>query len=799
MSSSSSSPSSSDDEEDFIDSDGDEWTEYFNWEEDFFISNRFLTDWSITQVHKPGQIPLTSAGIEKIPRSNSIIGPSWERMKAARILMTKDDGSFQEEIENERVSYEQLYKLSVQNVKMLAAWKKRKKKTKVSWDIEKLEDLLTNLREDHDIPAIFHTSVIQEPEFVDTNQYGYIVPEMMTPTERVKYSVGKLMQMLGTNAQLDELSSELIQVKNWLFSQMMKSLNSCLPVSLPYPAMTSLFKALYDVNNSVEENSTPQLGMMDSSDAIKLVEEKYLVRLYLSMADIYNVLREIMFRHPALTRPTDFSQTFQFMRSTMMLNLNSMKMLPLSQAEENQASSSFGPKTCFYVENDLRFENESIESNTSATSVSLCNGYIVTITDGLWSQGDGLYNIHIFNTETREVQRDFPVDIKSCSSKCKECKIGEISFKCSSMVDDLLLLSSGCPRLLLINWKKGKIQENIKVKKRTVNFLSKHGEKVWIVQLDPKGFFTRHSLKVFEAGKKGSQLDFGWDSKPEFGWSTKPTVISVKENWLVISTNVKCDEKNMKSVQWINLHTYQLISEDLYPSEKMPRITIDSSHRDCNEESLKCVQMNDLGTVEIWKIERCGKKQLLRLFEAGQDDNQIISYSHPYLLMTSKHKFIREDFEVINAHKVSLYELNEEMDERQVIFFSNCSVKMRGFYMFQFPRGKMSINLYNGVLVMMTETKTKQRVDSFEKLRVKWSRFDFGKAGLGVLLEDIKIAEEVLEKIQKERLNIHQSTETLGEHVRITCRRVTSPRWSELDIKDVLLDSDERILSDLVE
>ena len=91
---------------------------------------------------------------------------------------------------------------------------------------------------------------------------------------------------------------------------------------------------------------------------------------------------------------------------------------------------------------------------------------------------------------------------------------------------------------------------------------------------------------------------------------------------------------------------------------------------------------------------------------------------------------------------------------------------------------------------MMTETKTKQRVDSFEKLRVKWSRFDFGKAGLGVLLEDIKIAEEVLEKIQKERLNIHQSTETLGEHVRITCRRVTSPRWSEFDIKDVLLDTD---------
>merc|ERR1719319_511608 len=162
-------------------------------------------------MHKPGQIPLTSAGIEKIPRSNSIIGPSWERMKAARILMTKDDGSFQEEIENERVSYEQLYKLSVQNVKMLAAWKKRKKKTKVSWDIEKLEELVSNLREDPDMPFVCHTGMIQEEQFVESNMYMYIVSEMMSPTERVKYSVGKLMQMLGTSAQLEALTSELNQ------------------------------------------------------------------------------------------------------------------------------------------------------------------------------------------------------------------------------------------------------------------------------------------------------------------------------------------------------------------------------------------------------------------------------------------------------------------------------------------------------------------------------------------------------------------------------------------------------------
>jgi len=778
---------SSDEEDSLV----DEWTEYFNWEEDFFVSNRFLTNWSVIQMHKPGQIPLTYAGNEGIPRSNSIIGPSWERMKAARMVMTK------EENENERVSYEQLYKLSVQNVKMLSAWKKRKEKTKASWDAEKVEELVSNLREDPDMPFVCHTGMIQEAQFVESNMYMYIVSEMMSPTERVKYSVGKLMQMLGTSAQLEALTSELNQVKNWLFSQMMKSLNSCLPVSLPYPAMTSLFKALYNVNNSAEENSTPQLGFMDSSDAIQLVEEKYLVRLYLSMVDVYNVLREIMFKHPALTRPADFNQTFQFMRSIMVLNLNSMKMLTTGQAEEL--------KTCFYLENDLYFENKSIESSTSVTDVSLLNGFIVTITDQTKLE-DGLYRIQIFNTETGKVESQFPVAIKPCSdsTKCNEFvevghhwyqesrKVCGLNFKCSSMVDDIILLSSGCPRLVLINWKKGEIQEEIIAENRKVNVVSKHREKVWIVQGgqdDPMDFCTTDFLEVFEVGKKGSKLEFGWNSKP--------TIITVMKNWLVVSTNMKCDEQNLKSVQWINLHTCRVISEDLYPIEKFPRITFDSSHRDCNEESIKFVQINDLGMVEIWKIEESGQKEVLKRFENGKEklhhDNLFISYSHPHLLLTSKSKFMREDFEIVGAHKVSLYELNANIDERHVIFYSNFSVKMCGFYMFEFPVGKLSMYLGEEGLVMMTKTKTmiKQRVpfgkvlpeDSSDKLQVKWSRFNFGKGGLGVILEDIKMAEEVLENIQKEKLHIQQSTEILEDkHVQAASQLPNIESWKEWDV-----------------
>ena len=80
--------------------------------------------------------------------------------------------------------------------------------------------------------------------------------------------------------------------------------------------------------------------------------------------------------------------------------------------------------------------------------------------------------------------------------------------------------------------------------------------------------------------------------------------------------------------------------------------------------------------------------------------------------------------------------------------------------MFEFPAGQMAMNLNNEALLINIKTKIKQRiltlVDSngivedpspSDKLRVKWSHFNFGKGGLDVIFEDIKMAEEVLEKI----------------------------------------------------
>merc|ERR1719319_270868 len=261
------------DAEDYLDdSDSDEV-----WEENSSeLPDRSLTNW--TQIKKPGQ---TSVHMGQNIPSNSVIGPSWERIKDARETMSQEMV-----MEKERVSYEQLYTLAVQTEKMLAAWKKRKEKSGIAWDVRVVEGSLGDAE-------------------IEPVQYK----EDMTAPERVKYSVKKLMELLENSRQLDNLTNLMKEVKTWLQKHMMESVNSCLPLSLPYPALSCLFKALYNSINFNEEDAIPQLGLMDLSEADALVEEKYMVALYLSMADVYNVMREIMFMHPALTSLHDFKES----------------------------------------------------------------------------------------------------------------------------------------------------------------------------------------------------------------------------------------------------------------------------------------------------------------------------------------------------------------------------------------------------------------------------------------------------------------------------------------------------------
>ena len=88
-------------------------------------------------------------------------------------------------------------------------------------------------------------------------------------------------------------------------------------------------------------SSPGQLGELISTDlTAKLVECRYVARLYLSILDLYNSLKELMFRHPAETAAPHFPDKFLFLRKLFNNNqklLESFHQLSLEKNDHKQA------------------------------------------------------------------------------------------------------------------------------------------------------------------------------------------------------------------------------------------------------------------------------------------------------------------------------------------------------------------------------------------------------------------------------------------------------------------------------
>jgi len=747
-------------DEDYDDNGSDYFVDnedYFLWEEDSAeLPDRFLTNWS--GMKKPGQTSFAFHYPSYSIPSNSIIGPSWERMKNAREMMTQEML-----IKNEQVSYEQLYTLAVQAEKMLAAWKKRQEKSGIAWDVKVVEG----------------TYIEDETEPVEYK-------EDMTAPERVIYSVKKLMQLLGNSRQLDELTNEMSEVKVWLQKHMMESLNSCLPLSLPYPALSSLFKVLYNSSNSMEEDAIPHLGLMDLSEAETLVQEKYMVALYLSLADVYNVMREVMFRHPALTAsPDDFKQKFQYFRSRIQPNFSLIKALYDRQTQEKQSTNESDiPKVQRVTNNCLSVKTESIPPVTDSI---LSNKFIVTIQDHA-DPSDGQLQmkpeIRIFNTETEKLEKVFSVEIQPCSKKQTARGLIYRGKTSVSTVENLILYcvlftteeppknyevrengynsdetSKGASggqsfnvwRCIVVDWRSGLAQEEMTFEGWNFDTfrLSKMGTKIWITAQNEKDL----SLKVFEAGTERSKLDFD-----------KCNIVNLKENWLVISTQVDCDQELMMCVKWINLIAYEVISEDVYPFLRSPRIWFDTSSKDGNEESLKFVQVNEESKVDIWRVDHTGRKEMELQCDFEIRNLRSLHYSHPFLLCVSLTHEMRDDYWGGHAEKFYLYHLKEGLPEPRVIYISSIFENLLSHHTVQLSHHTVQypedldehgIDIDGGAIVMMGKWKNKI---SEKKFGVMWSRFEFDKEPCDVIKEDLKSAEHILNQIEVTNISIEDPT-----------------------------------------
>ena len=154
--------------------------------------------------------------------------------------------------------------------------------------------------------------------------------------DRMRYSVGRGMMVFGTGESLNQLDREVNGVKILSQNFVMVALAENLPVPLPYPALLSLAKI------TLSSGGSTKLGWSSGERATKLVESRYINRLYLAMLDIYNVIREVMFKHAAETASPSFPNKFKFLRSTLARNFSLLQSFQqLLKHEEPQAENIF--------------------------------------------------------------------------------------------------------------------------------------------------------------------------------------------------------------------------------------------------------------------------------------------------------------------------------------------------------------------------------------------------------------------------------------------------------------------------
>ena len=134
--------------------------------------------------------------------------------------------------------------------------------------------------------------------------------------DRMRYSVGRGMMVFGAGESLNQLAREVNGVKILAQNFVMGALAENLPVPLPYPALLSLPKIF------LSSGGGTKLGWSPGKRATKLVESRYINRLYLAMLDIYNVIREVMFKQAAETASPSFPNKFMFLRSTLARNFS---------------------------------------------------------------------------------------------------------------------------------------------------------------------------------------------------------------------------------------------------------------------------------------------------------------------------------------------------------------------------------------------------------------------------------------------------------------------------------------------
>eukprot|EP00092_Neocalanus_flemingeri_P088733 GFUD01112158.1.p1 GENE.GFUD01112158.1~~GFUD01112158.1.p1 ORF type:complete len:366 (+),score=112.71 GFUD01112158.1:56-1153(+) len=176
------------------------------------------------------------------------------------------------------MTYESLLELAEKTCQLLSAWKLRASSSPCNEpDIGSKDDK----------PLAFHAFGL--------NMYQLCFEER---ADLKIYSVDKLLRILGSEDEVFNFQEKVKQMVKFLKNCLQDILESCIP-SLAYPVLRILLSHL------LAEKGLQKLGQVLKQEPIKTVEKEYMDKLYLSLADIYDHLKVVMFNIEPNTHSTE--------------------------------------------------------------------------------------------------------------------------------------------------------------------------------------------------------------------------------------------------------------------------------------------------------------------------------------------------------------------------------------------------------------------------------------------------------------------------------------------------------------
>ena len=205
-----------------------------------------------------------------------------------------------------------MYSLASQLGLLVAAWRERAASCSVDWTEQQSQDLLrvAKFSVPSDVMNACWWSVHRHSRELD-----------MTVEERSQYSVGLGVFVFGSAEKVQDLGAGVCQAKNLMEDRLVQVLAESFPIEVPYLVMARIAQFVLGTGGGAE------LGWVSKNRADQLVESKYLNSLYLTGLDIYNALREIMFRHTGGCSAPTFPTVFSSLNMNLVRSLGLLKSL----------------------------------------------------------------------------------------------------------------------------------------------------------------------------------------------------------------------------------------------------------------------------------------------------------------------------------------------------------------------------------------------------------------------------------------------------------------------------------------